>query len=791
MGTVGSAGSTRPTASFLVGVGFSAAITIALQILLTRFFSAAVFYHFTFLAVSLAFLGTGAGALLVSVRPQWFAEVPVTRLLTRWTAALGVALALLPLVLLRLDYTYVDFSLRFGLTLAVACVVSALPSFLAGVVITLALRAFPDALDRVYSADLFAAGGAAASTVPFMWLAPAPTLLAGLGLLAALATLAFAEPPRAARARAIAVAVASLCAMALTTTPGFKLSPPFAIVRGAHEFADRWTPLSRVMAFWKPGQPFAQVFYDKVFAPVFPYRRGDPPLDWRDLHLGPQSIGYALTGPGHALVIGGGGGRDILNALSSGQQVDVIEINDGIRRVVDSDMASVSGSPYSLPAVQVTVGDGRSVLAARDRRYSQVHLSFTDTLSVNSASAFALVENNLYTLEAVDAYLDHLAPGGVLSVSRLLRLVGDEALRATVLVLEALRQRGIEHPEQHVVVLKGQDVLAAPYGTILAKLEPFSDDEMATIRRLAAERSEGILFAPGGPYREQWADLAAAASPSEFCERYPMDVCPPSDDQPFFFNMTRLRNLNASGKEYIYPVDPMLILFLTFGILVALGVLCYLVPLAFVDRTARPPAGALTYFVAIGVGFVVLELVTVQRFVLFLGFPTYALSVVLLALLVSTGVGSRLAGRPSDPRRVLLVALGVGCALMSVAAFALQPLLRAIIALPFPWRVATAIALITPFGVCMGTAMPIGLRRIEGLYPGALPFAWGINGIASVVASVLAIAVAILLGFTIATLVAAACYGIALAHAALGPWPHADAASETAGAASRLAVGSG
>ena len=149
---------------------------------------------------------------------------------------------------------------------------------------------------------------------------------------------------------------------------------------------------------------------------------------------------------------------------------------------------------------------------------------------------------------------------------------------------------------------------------------------------------------------------------------------------------------------------------------------------------------------AIGLGFLLLEIALIQRFVLFLGFPTYALSVVLFSLLAFTGIGSLLSTRLATPRRTLIAALAFACVLIAAAAFGLQPLLRALIEWPFAARVALSVVLLAPAGLALGMAMPIGLTRLAGLHPGAVPWAWAVNGIASVLASVLAVAVADHLG---------------------------------------------
>ncbi|HEY0630422.1 MAG TPA: hypothetical protein VGC98_00070 [Thermoleophilaceae bacterium] len=770
--------SPRPAVRALVGIGLVAGCALALQVLLTRLFSAVLFYHFGFLAISLALLGTGVGGLVLYVRPQWFDRRPLAAQLSRWSALLAALLVLVPLVLVRLDYHFSgSVTSGFALNLAAACLLAALPFTAAGIAIALAIRDYARFAGRVYAADLAGAGVGAAAVVPVMWIADPATLTVALGALAALAALLFGG------ARRLSVALLAAAAALVVVSAATDLYHLDPVTKGK-TVADRWTPLSRVVGYPpQQGSRYAILFYDRVYAPVPVHQPGTPYPTAHQLGLIPQSIGYALTGPGRALVIGGGGGRDIFNALDAGQrQVDVIELNQGIVDVVDKDLRRWSGSPYTLPHVSTSVGDGRSILAARDTKYDQIHIGFTDTLSANSATAFALTENNLYTTEAFDEYFDHLRPNGILNVSRLYRLVGDEALRATVLALEALRKRGVAHPENNVVVLLGHDILGELFGTVLARPRAWTPQELANLRALTSRAGVQVAMAPGGPYRLEWAQLHAAPSAAAFCAAYRMDVCAPTDDKPFFFNMRRLSDFGtAPPPGYLYSIDPFRVLVLTLAILAVLCALGFLLPLVAVRRAGRPGAGALSFFAFIGLGFLLLEVVLIQRFVLFLGFPTYALSVVLFALLVFTGLGAFLSGRGA-PRRTLIAALAAVTVLTAAAAFGLQPLLRGLIDLPFAARVVVSVVLLAPAGVGMGMAMPIGLRRLVALHPAGVPWAWAVNGLTSVLASALAVTIAITAGFTVATLAACACYAAALVHAARGRWPAAGPASGAAAA---------
>jgi hypothetical protein len=757
-----------------LGVGLVAGCVLALQVLLTRLFSAALFYHFSFLSISLALLGAGAGAIAVYVRPAWFERRPLERELGLWSGVLAALLLVVPLVLVRFDFGTSDqVTLRFAGLLALMSVLTTLLFAAAGTVIALAVRAYARNMSRLYAFDLGGAALGAVIVVPLMWEITVPTLIVALSPVAAIAALIFL----ARRSRdALGAAAAGALVLGLVATvlaAATSVYEPDPAEQGKL-VSDRWTPISRVVGFGAgPGDRFTRLYYDRGGAPVARYRRGGRIPDWRDLGLGPQSLGYVFGGRDRALIIGGGGGRDVLNALSSGvRRLDVIELNQAIVDTVDDSLGDFSGSPYSLPRVNTRAGDGRSRLAETDAKYDVIHIGYADTFSNSTGQAFALAENNLYTVEGFEEYFDHLAANGVLDVTRPHRMVGDEALRITMLALEALRRRGVEHPERNVVVVLGQDILSPLFGTTLARTRPWTRAELARLEALANRRGKGVAFAPSGPYRLEWAQLAKASSPQAFCSSYRLDVCAPTDDKPFFYQMRRLGALGTQGPGYLYDgADPFVVLLVTFAILTFLSLALVAAPLFLTAREQRPPVGSLAFFVAIGLGYLTFEIALIQRFVLFLGFPTYALSVVLFALLLWSGLGSLLAGRVGDARRALTIALTLSCLVIAASAFGLLPLLAALIDLPFSLRVALTVLLLAPAGIPLGMAMPLGLGRLAELHPAGVAWAWGVNGVASVVASAGAITVAIVAGFPTATLVALACYAGALVHVVIGAWP--------------------
>ena len=278
-------------------IALVAGTTLALQVLITRLLAAQLYYHFGFLAISLALLGVGAGSILIYLRAKWFDTAHLQRLLARWCVVLAVLLVLVPIVLVRLRFgsgTHITASFTAALT--AACLLSALPFTVAGIVIALAVKSSTQWLGRLYAFDLAGAAIGAIVVVPLMWIIAVPTLLVALGAIAALAALLAADAHRD-RVVALGALGIGLVAIVLAASTHLYFMAPATSNLGP-AVADRWDPLNRVVGYGaSPGSPFALLFYDRVYAPVPVHRPGTPLPDWKVLHLGPQSIGYAMTDP--------------------------------------------------------------------------------------------------------------------------------------------------------------------------------------------------------------------------------------------------------------------------------------------------------------------------------------------------------------------------------------------------------------------------------------------------------------------------------------------------------------
>jgi len=380
-------------------------------------------------------------------------------------------------------------------------------------------------------------------------------------------------------------------------------------------------------------------------------------------------------------------------------------------------------------------------------------------------------------VEAFRAYIRHLTPEGILSVSRWHPPSGPkESLRTFALALEALREEGVPGAERNIVVV-ANPLTTAPTGAsaanIMVKRSPFTEEEIQTVLSRAQDMAFEPLYVPGVGAEPAFAEMAQAQDLYAYgANLYGYDYRPPRDDRPFFFLFARLGWLFRPVGETLWEhteVRPLRLVVGLLAVVSALVVLLIVVPLTALVR--RPWVGQarssrlLLYFAGIGVGFMMVEMSLMQRFILLLGHPVYSLSVILFSLLGFGGIGSLLTNRVTEgaARRAARLALGGASVLLVLYALALGFALHGALGLSTGLRIAVAVALLCPLALLMGMPLPLGVKLAASRNPNLIPWLWGINGAASVLGSVLAVVLAIGAGFTAALGVGAACYIAALA----------------------------
>jgi SAM-dependent methyltransferase len=757
--------------------------TLMYEIALTRVFSVTMWYHFAFVAISLALFGLTVGALLVYLLPQRFRDARVRTHLWLFSLLFSVSLALCFVTQLTIPFVP-EPNLTGAWSVALTCIVISIPFVLSGVVVCLALTRFPGQVNRLYATDLVGAAlGCVLLVVLFAFL-DGPSLVIGIGAFAAVGSLLFALDAGSRRGTAWAIAaIVGLGGFAAVNGVLHDRGHPLLRIIWAKEEADpahayeKWNAYSRVTVDDVRGAPARPtgvglssalpddtlvderlLVIDSAASSVLTRYDGDPrTTDF--LRYDVSNLAHSIRHDADVLVIGVGGGRDILSALEFDQRsVTGVEINRNILDATNGDFGDFTGHLDREPRVRFVNDEARSYLTRTDTKYDVIQISLIDTWAASSAGAYALSENSLYTTEAWETFLDRLQPGGILSVSRWYDVPGRakplEAYRATALAAQVLTDRGVADPREHMLLYRAPDNGAgASAVTLLVSPEPFSAEDRATLRQVTERLGFTPVLTAGEAPDERFAALTAPGGPGDAVADFAEDISPPTDNRPFFFQMASLGTLfGSAGFSSDDSTRPVLVLGLLAATVLGLALGFIVLPLLLkTDRAAhRGMSPFYTYFAGIGLGFLLVEIAQLQRLTVFLGHPTYALTVVLFSLLVFSGIGSIASERLADPGRPRLTLVPLGALLVTVAAlgFLTPAVIDAMDAATTPARILTAVAILAPLGLLMGMPFAIGMRAASTRPAAPKAFLWGINGATSVCASVLGVTIAVFYGIS-------------------------------------------
>ncbi|MEE8557059.1 MAG: hypothetical protein V3T14_04150, partial [Myxococcota bacterium] len=522
-------------------------------------------------------------------------------------------------------------------------------------------------------------------------------------------------------------------------------------------------------------------------APAFLVNLTDDPRSMEILGYYLQGLAYVGREGSRVLVIGVGGGVDVVIALHYGASSVVgVEVNSATVDLLRNKYLEYSGFLANRPDVELLVSEGRHFLTADPRRFDVIQLSGVDTFSALSSGAYALTENFLYTVEAQQDLLDHLSPGGVLSMARWLFDPPRETLRLVSTQLRALEERGVRDAALRFVIVQGvarSPTHSFPWAETLVKLEPFSRDEVARYREWAASRSFRMVYDPYGG-RENVFDQIIRADPASrkrLVDEYLYNISPSTDDNPFFFQFYRWSNLfsgdllepelvtgagskrgvRRTGRLGEIPIG-LVILFSSVVFIVVLSALFVASPLRRgVGSLAGVPwrFGVIGYFAGIGLGFMFVEIVLLQKLTVFLGGPTYSMAITLSSLLFFTGLGAALSQRVrGNLSRSLAMAIVCLSGVLVLEYAFIQWGVPALLGLSHPARCLAAVLAIVPLGLGLGIPFPVGLRLLGPIEERLVPWAYGINGCASVLGGMLCVIVGMAFGLTTAWFVAFALY---------------------------------
>jgi hypothetical protein len=770
--------------------------SLMLEVLMTRIFSVTMWYHFAFMAISIAMFGMTVGAVVVYLLPGHFTPERAKGQLAQHALLFSLWAVLSFLVHVNVRFAP-EISWAGLASLALTFCALAMPFIWAGICVTIALTRFPSQVSRLYAADL--AGAAAGSFLLSFLLGPldGPTAVIFVAFTAGVGALCFALDAKAGKLRWLALITCLLLAgiAAINTAIAEPKDKWLAIrwVKGVWEgdlALEKWSSYSRVAIHrhfvteplgWGLSDraprrgPLRQLYMDidATASSVLTEFNGE--LDGLEfLKYDITNIAHFIRPRAHVLIVGTGGGRDILSALVFSQKkITGVEINGDIIHAVNQAFGDFTGHLDRRPEVTFINDEARSYLTRTRECYDLIQLSLIDTWSATAAGAFVLSENALYTMEAWKIFLDRLAPGGVLSVSRWFTQNPVEMYRLTNLAARALQEQGVRDPGAHIMVVRhmlGKYDRALGVGTLLMNRRPFTAGEVAAVSEICRRMGFELVSAPGAASDRAFAALASPAGSAAFASAFPLNIAPPTDDSPFFFNMLRLKdafNLRLWLHSDRLPINSRAVLILgaLLAIVLLLVALCVAVPLAMTAKRAsfRGTLAFFLYFAGIGAGFMMIEVAQMQRLCVFLGHPNYGLTVVLFSLLLACSLGSFLTQR-IDPASVRGPGIRIMAALLLVLFVfgrftpALMMVFRGAVT---PVRIVVAVCLLFPPGILMGTAFPLGMRMVRPSRAGMTPWYWGINGAMSVFASVLAVAISLNWGISTSFWTGLACYAAA------------------------------
>ena len=532
------------------------------------------------------------------------------------------------------------------------------------------------------------------------------------------------------------------------------------------------------------GEPPAQVgvFTDGGGMTVITRETGKS-ADYTYLDQVTSAAPYHLFQPEHVLVLGAGGGSSILQArYHAVEKIDAVELNPQLIKLLREDYADYTGHLLNAQNIRLHEGEARGFVAERDAHYDLIEVALLDSFAASSAGLYALNESYLYTVEALQAMLEKIRPDGYLAITRWIKLPPRDTLKLFATAVDALSSMGVKNPGQQLLFLRSWQT-----GTLLVKNGRITEAEIAALKTFIAERSFDIGWYPGiqpdetnqfnrlaEPYFYQAANAILGDERSEFFERYKFSLQPATDDRPYFFHffkwsvLPEILSLREKGGLPLLE-GGYLVLVATLAQALIASVILILLPLFFTPKEKRlsksiSKGQVMLYFLSVGLAFLFIEIAFIQKFILFLHHPLYAVALVLTAFLIFAGLGSgfswRLVRSGRYPNVITVSVIGI-VVLGALYILFIGSIFAQFQSLSIMAKIPLTIGLIAPLAFFMGMPFPLALAKLGDVAPNLIPWAWGVNGCASVVSAVLATILAIAIGFNAVIVLALSLYGLA------------------------------
>ncbi|MGJ0429785.1 SAM-dependent methyltransferase [Methylobacter sp.] len=798
----------KPARSYLLAIAIISASALAYEVLLMRLFSIIQWHHFAYMIISLALLGYGvSGVFLALNRDALQRRFPaaVTANILLFSFSVPVCFALAQMIPFNPEeILWAPIQLFYLLLLYLLL---ALPFFFAANVIGLSFYHYQTRVSFIYGADLLGAGSGSIGIILLLFLLfpeKILTVLTVLGIVAAVIVshYSFRELPGETKLRLSAGIIIGLAATVAMTgwlrlnvspykgesqmlrVPGTKVIDRYSSPLGLIDVVKsaitplRHAPGLSLNATTEPPEQLA-VFTDADNMIAIDRYDGNPEtLSYLDQTT--SALPYHLRSLQNVLILGAGTGSDILQAhYHAIDRIDAVELNPQVVDLVEKKYADFAGRIYQNPHVSLHIGEARGFVATSNERYDLINISLLDAFGASAAGLYALSESYLYTEQAIQADLRHLSPGGYLSITRWIKMPPRDTLKLLATVVNACKALKIKDPEQRIVLIRSWQT-----STLLIKSGPFSDQELSNLKQFSSERSFDLAYYPGikpeevnrfnilsQPYFYQAATALLGADGEAFIDDYKFNIEPATDDRPYFFHFFKWQTLpeivpllgqggmSLLESGYLLLVAALLQAVLASLVLIALPLVLGRDRLG-IKSSIQGYRQVVVYFVCLGLAFFFIEIAFIQKFILILHHPIYAVTAVLCTFLLSAGAGSLFSKRLCDHKAKSMVRWPVaGIALFSaIYILGFEALTGVLLELGGSSRLVFSILLIAPLGFFMGMPFPMGMDSLGRTAPALIPWAWGINGCASVISAILATLIAMQFGFTVLVFMALLLY---------------------------------
>jgi hypothetical protein len=747
------------------GIFLIALSGLVLEVSITRIFSAAIWYHFAFVAVSVALVGLGASGLVVQhrvkkLKGKWAENLTIY---SAWGIAIFIPITLFVMHALASQVIYLPlFMILFSV-----------PFFLVGIIISAAFNAFASVAGRLYAADLIGASAGALLVVLFLVLTGGEGATLIVGLIAAIGGTIFSRIAKNTKKTVVSLLFVAFALsliflnhatqiFAIPTDPTAQKDLPIYLREhpGSKIVKTEWNSFSRIDVV--EGGAGGEGLVAKVFIDG---GAGTNIISWdgktesrQELSTWMQYLPFKMMQDPKVLVIGSGGGRDVVASLVSGSKdVTSVEINPIIYETVKS-YGDRAGNVYSHEYVRSYVDEGRSFITRSSEKYDIIYVPFVDTWASVSSGGLSVSENFLYTMQGFQQYYDHLTDTGKIVTVRWL----IDAPRFISTYAKLLEQNGIpqDQLDRHLIMVTSDSYTQDPSVTmVIFSKSPFTDEEIRFFSQSFSQYGYKPILVPGQIMREPYSALLnGQINLDQFYNMFKTKVYPVTDDNPYFLSFEK--PLPGVVEVLLYASVGIVAIFL-------------LVPFAWMKRRREEEVGTkkseigiatmIPYFAALGMGFILIELALLQKLILLMGNPTMTFALLLFTLLISSGAGSLLSARIAKNNMKNLVFIIGGIAGLGILYFLfLPPIIYSTIAEPIEAKAAVSIAILAPIGFLMGMPLPTGMRLLKVHRPDYIPWMWAVNGAFSVLGAVLAIALGIMYGSSLAMILGILIYLVAL-----------------------------